>query len=130
LVWQVLFESQHPLGHEAAVQPHFPVDVLHASPAGHAAQTAPAAPQLAFVSLAYGTQVFPLQHPFGHDVASHAHVWVADAHSWPVRHAVHFEPPVPQTALVSLAYGTQAFPLQQPLAHDVESQTHAVPLHS
>jgi len=39
----------------------------------------------------------------------------------------HAPPPVPQ---VDAVLGLHAFPLQQPLAHEVASQAHAPPVHS
>jgi hypothetical protein len=41
---------QHPLGHEVGLHAHCPVAVSQAAPAGHAAQLAPAAPQVLDVS--------------------------------------------------------------------------------
>jgi hypothetical protein len=63
---------------------------------------APAAPHWVGDSDAYGTHA-PLlvQQPAGHEVASQTHRPVAVSHSWPVAHAAHAAPPVPQTALVS-----------------------------
>jgi hypothetical protein len=47
--------------------------------------------------------VLPLQHPFGHDVASQTHVPVVRLHSWPVPQAAHAAPPVPHEPFVSEA---------------------------
>ena len=52
LVWQTLLMSQQPLGQEAAVQPHFPVDVLQPWPPGHGPQATPPAPHIGVLSLA------------------------------------------------------------------------------
>jgi hypothetical protein len=71
-----------------------------------------------------------LQQPLGHDVESQVQTWVCELHSVPAPHATHLLPLVPQTLLLSLPHGTQVLPLQQPLGHDVESQTHDTPLHS
>jgi hypothetical protein len=62
---------QHPCGHDVASQTHWPVAVLHSCVEAHAEQAAPAEPQTPLVCDANGTQVAPLQHPFGHDAASH-----------------------------------------------------------
>jgi hypothetical protein len=64
-----------------------------------------------------------VQQPLGQVVASQAHAPLVVSHS-PLAHAPHAAPPVPHCELVCEAYGTHAFPLQQPLAQDVASQTH------
>jgi hypothetical protein len=45
--------------------------------------------------------VLPLQHPFGHEFASHTHAPVDVLHSCPVAHAAHAAPPAPQEAFDS-----------------------------
>ena len=42
----------------------------------------------------------PLQHPFGHEVASQVHAAAFLAHSCPVAHAPQATPPAPQEELV------------------------------
>jgi len=65
----------------------------------------------------------PLQHPLGHDAASHTHLPVAALHSWPEAQAKQLTPPLPQVVAVSV--WTQCpVPSQQPLGHVVASQTH------
>jgi len=60
-----------------------------------------------------------VQQPAGQLAALHAavpeHVPVAVEQVCPVPHAWHAAPPTPHLAFVSLAYGTQAPALQQPL---------------
>ena len=68
-----VFPLQQPFGHDFASHTQRPVLALHSCPDGHAAHTAPPVPHEPFVSDAYGRQVLPLQHPFGHDVASQMH---------------------------------------------------------
>lgn len=95
--------------------PHLQTPLVHESPDGHAAHAAPPVPHDVPDSEAYGTHVFPLQHPFGHEVALQTHP--AFVHCWPEAHcadplhvhapavhplasvalqAVHAPPPVPQ----------------------------------
>ncbi len=179
---------QHPVGHDAALQMHWPVVVLQTWPFPHAAQVTPKAPQeelfseayashvpavpplqqppgqvfesheqvplvlsqRPFVQLpqaapptphcvldceAYGTQVLPLQQPFGHEVASHTHPEELLEHSSLVEQAPHTAPATPHDALVCEAYATHVPPtvaVQHPLGHDVASHTHwpVVLLHS
>jgi hypothetical protein len=45
--------------------------------------------------------VLPLQHPFGHDLASQTQVPVLVLHSCPDGHALQATPPVPQVVPVS-----------------------------
>ena len=73
----------------------------------------------------------PLQQPFGHDVESHTHWPVVVLHSCPAAQPVHVAPPVPHEPFPSDAYGSHVLPLQQPLGHEAEVQTHVpVPLHA
>ena len=71
----------------------------------------------------------PLQHPFGHDVASHTHAPVVVLHSRPVPHAAQATPPAPQdmsfwlprASQVPLAqHPVQATPphVHEPIEHD------------
>ena len=69
--------------------------------------------------------MLPLQHPLGHDAASHTHWPLLVLQASPLGHDAHAAPPAPHSALVSLASATHALPLQQPLEHDAASQTHA-----
>ncbi len=65
---------QQPFGHVVGSQPHDPVFVSHAWPDGHALHAAPPVPHWPFDWSTSGTHVFPLQQPFGHEVASQPHV--------------------------------------------------------
>jgi len=70
---------QHPLGH---------MQLLHApaaqvSPAGQEEQVRPALPHV--LATLPGSHVPPLQHPVGHDVASHVHCPATQC--WPAPHA-------------------------------------------
>jgi hypothetical protein len=69
-----------------------------------------------------GSQVDPVQHPFGHDVASQEGQ-VPDVHT-PGRQLPHFAPPEPHR-LLSLPV-SQVEPLQHPV-QDVLSQRHTPP---
>ena len=65
---------QQPLGHELALQTHWPVVVLHVWPALQAPHAAPAAPQELLDSEAYASQVpLDVQQPLGQEVASQTH---------------------------------------------------------
>jgi hypothetical protein len=80
-------------------------------------------------SLAYGTHVLPLQHPFGQDLASQVHAyWFADpefTHSVPVAHVEHRAPPLPQAAGSSVVMQVPpTVAVQQPVGQVVASQTH------
>jgi hypothetical protein len=48
-------------------------------------------------------QTVPLQHPFGHEVASQTHWPVLVLHSWPAAHAAHVAPAAPHDAFDSPA---------------------------
>jgi hypothetical protein len=66
---------QQPPGQDAALQTHWPLVLSHAWPDAHAAQVAPEAPQEAFDSEVYASQVPlvpPLQQPLGQVLASHS----------------------------------------------------------
>jgi hypothetical protein len=82
---------QQPFGHDAALQAQLP-DALHAVPAGHAWQAAPALPQDKLDSLAYASHDPLLQQPAQalppHEQVPLVHVEVAP-------HAAHRTPPVP-----------------------------------
>lgn len=76
--------------------------LLHAE---HALPNVPQNDELVPVS-----QVVPLQHPVGHEVASQVAgpVQAPKLHVWPTLHATHAAPFRPHSALVGLA--TQRFP--------------------
>jgi hypothetical protein len=101
-----------------AAPPHEHAPAVHESlDEPHVAQ-APAAPHMVEFWLANGTHVSPLQQPIGHEVALHVHC--PETHAWPVAHAVHAFPPVPQKLPDSPPSGTQVPPdppLQQPFGH-------------
>jgi hypothetical protein len=109
---------------------HVHTPLLHTSVPGHAVQTLPPVPHEVADCEAYGSQVFPLQHPFGHEVALQTHP--AFVHCWPAAHcaaplhvhapavhplaivvlqAVHAPPPVPQFVTDGV---WQVVPEQQP----------------
>lgn len=125
--------AQQPLGHDVASQVQSPLTQrwppLHAPPvpqpqapaAVHlsdreASQTMQAPPLAPHVATPATLQTAPLQHPFGHDVASQIHVppW----QRWPVWHA---GPPaqwqVPSTAQVSARLGSHAMQMAAPIPH-------------
>jgi hypothetical protein len=97
---------QQPLGHELALQAHFPDE--HAWPEAHVAQLDPPLPQ-ALGSLP-ARQVVPLQQPL-HELPLQTHFPPTQA--WP---AAHGPPVVPQTQLppVQVRPPVQAGPLPQP----------------
>jgi hypothetical protein len=125
---------QHPFGHEVASHTHCPLLLLHSWPEAHDVQLAPPVPHEPLDSEAYGSHVPvapPLQHPFGHVVASHLHAPTVLSHR-PFEQEAHAAPPVPHCVADSEAYGTHVVPLQQPFGQDVASQAHfpLVVLHS
>jgi hypothetical protein len=121
--------AQQPFGHEVASQTQADAPLEHSCPEAHAAQAAPAAPQELFDSEPYGTHVVPLQHPFGHDVASQTHWPVLVLHSWPVEQAAHAVPPAPHDAFDSLDSSSHVEPLQQP-EHEDPPQLHTPLVHA
>jgi hypothetical protein len=119
---------QHPFGHDAALQTHCPVVLLHACPAEHALHEAPPVPHEVLDSDAYGSQVpDAVQQPCGHEVASQTHCPVPRLHSSPAEHDLQDAPPAPHDALDSLPSGSQVEPLQHP-AHDVPPQVQVPPV--
>jgi hypothetical protein len=97
---------QQPLGHELASHTQPCADWLHSRPWPHALQVAPAVPHDVPFCDAYGSQVPvapPLQHPPGHDVASHTQPCDDLLHSVPAAQAVQVEPLAPHCMLFSLA---------------------------
>jgi hypothetical protein len=79
---------------------------------------APSVPHAETVSAV--TQVAPLQHPLGHEAASHAH-WPL-VHVWPLPQATQAAPAVPQVPVLSVSHWPLA--LQHPFGHEAASQTH------
>ena len=66
---------QQPLGHDCALQTHWPA-VLHVCPLGHAAHNAPPVPhELGPICAAYGSHLpAAVQQPVGQVLASHTQV--------------------------------------------------------
>ena len=166
--------SQHPFGHEAAVQtqlpwalqawlgmqathapppaPHAVAEgaVLHcpllqqpvqlappqlqapavqACPIAHALQALPAEPHTLAVWVANSTQLLPWQQPPGQEAGVHSQTPLAPQ-ACRAAQAAQAAPAAPHFAAVWVAYKTQApvVASQQPLGHEVASQTHVVPL--
>ncbi len=65
----------------------------------------------------------PLQQPVGQVLASHVQRPVAVSHRL-LAHGAHAAPPAPHCEEDSDPYGTHVLPLQQPVGHEVASQTH------
>jgi hypothetical protein len=121
---------QQPLGHVVASHAQAPCVLSH-SPFAQTAQSAPPAPHCEADCDAKATQALPAQQPLGHEAASQTQRPVDVSHSWPAPQDAQLAPAVPQDALDSDAHGTQVLPRQQPLGHDVASQTHCpLPLQS
>ena len=119
------------------------MEQLSAEPGVHAVQAVPCAPHVASDGRVHEV---PLQHPPGHDVASHTQTPCAQCrpalHGAPVpqrhapvpeqssvrtgSHATQLAPANPQ---VESERSSQVCPLQQPLGHEVASQTQNPPLH-
>jgi hypothetical protein len=67
-------ELQQPLPHEVAPHPHCPVAGSQSWPDAQAAQTTPPAPHEVLDWEAYGWHCpADVQHPLGHEIASHTH---------------------------------------------------------
>lgn len=82
-----MFPEQQPPVHEDGVHEHVPSDVLQACPNPQPVQAAPPVPQEVEFWDPYGSHVPfvpPLQHPFGHDVASQMHTPALQR--WPEGH--------------------------------------------
>jgi hypothetical protein len=109
-----------PPGHEVASHAQCPL-ALHACPWPHAAHAAPLAPQEPVDSFESVSHAPALQQP-AHAVPPHVHA--PPEHDSPFAHIPHAEPPTPHTEPVCAAGRTHASPLQQPVGHDVWSQTH------
>jgi hypothetical protein len=114
---------QHPPGQVLTSHVQVPAVVSH-TPFPHGEHAAPPVPHWAGVSDAYGTQVLPLQQPFGQEVTLQTHSPLPVSHSWPVAHEEQLAPATPQEPFVSEPYATQVRPLQQPFGQDVALQTH------
>ena len=72
---------QQPLGHDAASHTHAPA-ALHAWPVVHAPQLAPPVPHEPFDCEPYASHTPPdVQHPMGHELASHWQTPVVMLHS-------------------------------------------------
>jgi len=98
----------------------------------HGAHMAPPMPHVPVPSRLKGTQlplVPPLQQPPPQVFESQLHVPLVMSHRWFVQ-PPHIAPFVPHVPAPCDAHGTQLWPLQQPLGHEVESQTHDPPTHS
>ncbi len=94
--------------------------VLQCCPTRHAEHAAPPVPQLPACSLAYTTQLAPLQQPLAQEPAVHVHA--PALHVCPDAQTAHAAPPVPQVALPEVWH----WPLesQHPDGHDLASHTH------
>jgi hypothetical protein len=108
-VWHLPDESQQP-EHDEESQTHCPV-LLQCCPWAHGPHMPPPVPQLPAVSLAYGTHVFPLQQPLGHELAVHVHT-PEELQDCVDAHGAHAIPPLPQVA--SLEVWQTPFESQQP----------------
>jgi hypothetical protein len=118
---------QQPFGHVLLSHAHAPM-VLSQSLVVQLVQAFPPLPHCEADSDPSGTQVPPLQQPLGQDAGSHTHE--PALHSWPGAHAPHAAPPVPHAPLFSAVMHCPETS-QQPVGHEVASQTHCpAPLHS
>jgi hypothetical protein len=110
--------STHTPLHEVnpALHVHFPPEQVELL--GH---DTPQAPQLLLsVWKSCGTQVVPLQHPFGHDAALQTHApW--PLHSWFVPQAAQTPPFAPQCCVLEVMH----WPFEQQPAQLVPPQLHA-----
>ncbi len=122
--------------------PHWQLPPLQLSAfvASHAPQLAPPVPH---VALDGALHTLPEQHPEGHEAASQTqtppeqrsptpHAAPAPQAQLPARHesalaGSHVAQPAPPVPHVASVDARQTLALQQPLAHDVASQTHAPP---
>jgi hypothetical protein len=120
---------QQPPEHVLASHEQTPTVASH-RPFAQAPHDAPPLPHCNEVCEAYGTHWLPLQQPLEHDVASQTHWPVVLSHSWPVAHDPHATPAAPHEVFDSDAYASHVVPLQQPIGHEVGSQTHCPPEHS
>jgi len=133
--------EQQPVGHDVELQTHTPAE--HSRPAPHAAPAphlqAPAV-QLSAVAELHATHaapaephapsegvlhVSPEQQPPGHVLEHPLHAPLL--HVSPPEQLWHAEPPLPQAP--ELVPASHTAPLQQPVGHDVPSQTQVPPRH-
>jgi hypothetical protein len=116
---------QQPLGHELALQTHWPA-ALQVCPVAHAPQAAPPTPHEDGDSAEKASHVpVEVQHPLGHEVASQTHFPVLTLHTWPDGHPAHVAPLAPQDALDSPeSCSHEPVPVQQP-GHEPPPQVHA-----
>ncbi len=125
---------QHPLAQVSRSQAHVPFVVSHRPPAHAVLHALPPVPHNVPDWEAQGTQVFPLQHPFGQEPLLQVHVPLLTLHVCPVPHAPQVAPAVPHDGVDSDPHGSHVPvgpPLQQPMGQEVASQTQLpVPLHS
>jgi hypothetical protein len=84
------------------VPPHVQAPPLHELPDAHAPQAFPPEPHVIDDWPDAGTQVAPLQHPFGQEVELHTHA-PCGPQACPFEHAVHAAPAVPHCIALSLA---------------------------
>ena len=103
---------QQPVQEVVPPQEHTPAE--HESPDPQAAHATPLVPHWVADCEDCETHALPLQHPVGHEVASHTHLPVIVSHSCPVPHALQAAPPVPHDVFVSEANISQTLPLQHP----------------
>jgi hypothetical protein len=105
---------------------HLPPPLVEQQPPTHEPHVAPLAPHEDVDIEVYDSHVPltpPLQQPFGQVLVSHEQVPLVRSQR-PLLHEAHWVPPVPQLEADSDAYDLHEEPLQQPLGHDVELQTH------
>lgn len=69
------------------------------------------------------TQVAPLQHPLGQEVALQTQA--PPLHACPEPQGPHVLPPLPQDEPLCAVVATHVAPLQQPVGQEVALQTHA-----
>jgi len=160
-IWQTSLLSQQPFGQLVALQTHEPFTQARPEPHWrcvphmqwpvalqesdcvrlHVVHAPPPTPHVAWDCV---LQVVPLQHPPGHEVASHWHD--PFLHSWPapqavfppqlhvppvhpsascVLHVVHAPPPPPHPGKAGMLHALLAS--QHPVGHEVESHTHDPP---
>jgi hypothetical protein len=114
-----------------APPPHVHAPLEHDWPPPQGPQALPLVPHVELFWMAIGTHVFPEQQPPEHDDGVHLHVPLVVSQAWPVPQGAHVAPPMPHEVDDSPANGSHVPaepPLQQPLGHDVASQTHTPPL--
>lgn len=138
-----LAPEQHPPAQLVEVQPVQTPPTQFWS-AGHIEQLAPPVPHIAVVLPV--SQTLPLQQPVGQEVALHTHC--PRTHTWPEPQAAplphvhvpvgehvsafapHFWQAAPFVPHAAVDADSHTVPLQQPVGHDVASQTHLPPTHA